>query len=103
MSARQSRSDRQPVISNLAARIVALVALAAATIIVARTGGAKAVGVFSLLRVLPWLAGAIASQGVVGAAPYFLSGPTRRDRNADQVDLRGSGGYADLPNDAAYG
>jgi len=81
MSARQSRSDRQPVISNLAARIVALVALAAATIIVARTGGAKAVGVFSLLRVLPWLAGAIASQGVVGAAPYFLSGPTRRDRN----------------------
>ncbi|HLW16060.1 MAG TPA: oligosaccharide flippase family protein [Actinomycetota bacterium] len=81
MSARISRSDRQPVISNLAARIIALVALAIATVIVARTGGAKAVGVFSLLRVLPWLAGAIASQGVVGAAPYFLSGPTRRDRN----------------------
>ena len=76
-----TRSDRAPVITNVGARVVALVALAAATVIVARTGGPKAVGVFSLLRVLPWLAGAIASQGLVGAAPYFLSGPTRRDQN----------------------
>ena len=62
---------------NLAARIGAIGALSAASLLVARTGGAAAVGTLSLLRVLPWFTGLLLSCGLYGAAPYFLSGPSR--------------------------
>jgi O-antigen/teichoic acid export membrane protein len=57
---------------NVAARVGALVALALATIMVARAGGPALVGTFSLLRVLPGLAGVLMF-GLPGAAPYFLA------------------------------
>jgi O-antigen/teichoic acid export membrane protein len=62
---------------NLAARVGAIGALSAASLLVARTGGAAAVGTLSLLRVLPWFTGLLLSCGLYGAAPYFLSGPGR--------------------------
>lgn len=67
-------------VANFAARIAALIALAAASVVVARTGGPSTVGVLSLLRVLPWLAGALLSGSIFGAAPYFLTG-SRRDES----------------------
>jgi O-antigen/teichoic acid export membrane protein len=66
-------------IGNVAARVVALAALALATIMVARIGGPALVGAFTLLRVLPGLAGVLASAGLPGAAPYFLAGSGRID------------------------
>ena len=68
------------VLENVAARLAALVSLAAATFIVARTGGPAAVGVYALLRVLPGLAGVVISSGLPGAIAYFLSGPERGNR-----------------------
>jgi O-antigen/teichoic acid export membrane protein len=65
---------------NLAARVGAIGALSAASLLVARTGGAAAVGTLSLLRVLPWFVGLLLSCGLYGAAPYFLSGPGRYQR-----------------------
>lgn len=64
-------------VSNVAARIGALVALAVATVMVARSGGPTLVGAFTLLRVLPGLAGVLAALGLPGAAPYFLA--SRKD------------------------
>ncbi len=64
---------------NLAARVGAIGALWAASLLVARTGGAAAVGTLALLRVLPWFAGLLLSCGLYGAAPYFLSGPGRNE------------------------
>ncbi|HEY2041948.1 MAG TPA: polysaccharide biosynthesis C-terminal domain-containing protein [Jatrophihabitans sp.] len=58
---------------NVAARLAALLALAAATVMVARVGGPDLVGGFTLLRVLPGLAGVLAAAGLPGAAPFFLS------------------------------
>jgi O-antigen/teichoic acid export membrane protein len=58
---------------NLAARLVSLGALAAATVMVARIGGPSLVGAFTLLRVLPGLAGVLAAAGLPSAAPYFLA------------------------------
>jgi O-antigen/teichoic acid export membrane protein len=57
---------------NVAARLGALGALGAATVMVARVGGPDLVGAFTLLRVLPGLAGVLAAAGLPGAAPYFL-------------------------------
>jgi O-antigen/teichoic acid export membrane protein len=71
---------RGHVLSNLSARIVALASLALATLLIARTTGPEGVGLFALLRVLPWLVGVLASAGLFGAAPYFLAGPSRSDR-----------------------
>jgi O-antigen/teichoic acid export membrane protein len=65
--------------SNVGARATALVALGLATLLVARTGGAAAVGVYALLRVVPGLAGVLASLGLPGAIAYFLAGPRRDD------------------------
>jgi O-antigen/teichoic acid export membrane protein len=65
------------VFANIVVRIGALVSLAVATLIVARTGGPKAVGVYALLRVLPGLAGVLISAGLPGAVAYFLAGPQR--------------------------
>ena len=64
---------------NLAARVCAIGALSAASLLVARTGGAAAVGTLALLRVLPWFTGLLLSCGLYGAAPYFLSGPGRTE------------------------
>jgi O-antigen/teichoic acid export membrane protein len=63
---------RSLVAGNLAARLAALLALAAATVVVARVGGPALVGAFTLLRVLPGLAGVLAAAGLPGAVPYFL-------------------------------
>lgn len=64
---------------NLAARIGAIAALTVSSLLVARTGGAAAVGTLALLRVLPWFVGLLLSCGLYGAAPYFLSGPGRAE------------------------
>ncbi len=64
---------RTLLLGNVAARIGALVALAVATVMVARVGGPTLVGAFTLLRVLPGLAGVLAALGLPGAAPYFLA------------------------------
>ena len=74
------RGPEAPAVSaNLAARIGALVALTASSLLVARTGGPAGVGTLALLRVLPWFTGLLLSCGVYGAAPYFLSGPGRSE------------------------
>jgi O-antigen/teichoic acid export membrane protein len=65
---------------NVAARIGALVSLAAGTFAVAKAGGPEAVGVYALLRVLPGLVGVAISAGLPGAIAYFLAGPSRSDR-----------------------
>jgi O-antigen/teichoic acid export membrane protein len=59
--------------ANVAARVVALLALTAATILVAHAGGPKLLGELTLLRVLPGLAGVLVSCGLPSAAPYFLA------------------------------
>lgn len=69
------------VITNSAARVVALVGLALATVLVARVGGPSAVGVYALLRILPGLAGVLCVGGLPGALAYFLAAP-RRSRPA---------------------
>jgi O-antigen/teichoic acid export membrane protein len=67
-------------LSNVGARVGALVSLGAATALVAWTGGPAAVGVYTLARVLPGLVGVVMSCGLPGAVPYFLAGPERGDR-----------------------
>jgi O-antigen/teichoic acid export membrane protein len=67
-------------LSNVGARVGALVSLAVATALVAWTGGPAAVGVYTLARVLPGLIGVVMSSGLPGAVPYFLAGPERDDR-----------------------
>lgn len=74
--------ERGTLTANVGARVVALVALGIATVLVARTGGAVAVGVLTLLRVLPGLAGVLVSCGLPGAVPYFLA------RSGDQSRTR---------------
>ena len=69
------------VLSNVGARVGALVSLAVATALVAWTGGPAAVGIYTLARVLPGLVGVILSSGLPGAVPYFLAGPERNDRS----------------------
>jgi O-antigen/teichoic acid export membrane protein len=74
------RPGRDGFASNVVARVLALVALALGTLLVARTGGPVAVGAYALLRVLPGLVGVVLSAGLPGAATYFLAGPRRGDR-----------------------
>src|SRR5439155_747359 len=59
------RADRVRglLVGNVAARLGALAALAVATVLVARVGGPSLVGAFTLLRVLPGLAGVLAAAG----------------------------------------
>jgi O-antigen/teichoic acid export membrane protein len=70
---------RSLVLSNLAARLGALVAVAVATLLVARIGGPVWVGALALLRVLPSIAGFLGTGAIPAAAPYFLA-EGRRDR-----------------------
>jgi O-antigen/teichoic acid export membrane protein/O-antigen ligase len=63
--------------ANVAARVVALVSLTAATVLVARAGGPKLLGELTLLRVLPGLAGVLAGCGLPSAVPFFLAAKNR--------------------------
>ena len=83
---------RRVLAGNVAARLAALLSLAVATIMVARVGGADLVGGFTLLRVLPGLAGVLAAAGLPGAAPYFLSSNgTNRALNSTLVSMTFAG------------
>jgi O-antigen/teichoic acid export membrane protein len=64
---------------NIGARLAALVSLALATFVVARTGGPAAVGVYVLLRVLPSLIGVVFAAGLPGSVAYFRAGRHRDD------------------------
>ncbi len=63
--------------ANVAARIVALASLSAATVLVAHAGGPKLLGELTLLRVLPGLMGVLVGCGLPSAAPFFLAGGDR--------------------------
>jgi O-antigen/teichoic acid export membrane protein len=67
----------RPIATNLWARITALGALMVSSLLVARIGGPALVGVFVLLRMVPWLAGVLTTGGLYGAAPYFLAAEKR--------------------------
>lgn len=82
MTRAQARSAPlwRQVAGNVSARALALVGLTVATVMVARSGGAGAVGSYALLRMLPGLVGVLAVAGLPGAMAFFLS-PARRDRD----------------------
>lgn len=65
------------VVDNMGSRIVAITAVTAVTVLVARSGGPSDVGVLALLRVLPGLAGVLAACGLPTAMGYFIAGPER--------------------------
>jgi O-antigen/teichoic acid export membrane protein len=69
------------VLSNLGARIGALLAMGLATLLVARIAGPVWVGALALLRVLPPLAGFLGTGGLPLAAPYFLGGSRAEEPN----------------------
>ena len=66
------------VATNSTARVLAIIGLTLATVVVARIGGASAVGSYALLRMLPGLVGVISVAGLPGAQAYFLA-PSRRN------------------------
>lgn len=76
-SPRRRRLPGRAMVNNLGSRIVALVAVAVVTVLVARTGGPSDVGVLALLRVLPGLAGVLAACGLPSAVGYFIAGSDR--------------------------
>lgn len=63
--------------TNSTARVLAVVGLTLATVVVARVGGAAAVGSYALLRILPGLVGVLSVGGLPGAEAYFLARPRR--------------------------
>ena len=65
------------VATNSTARVLAIVGLTLATVVVARVGGASAVGSYALLRMLPGLVGVVSVAGLPGAQAYFLAAPRR--------------------------
>ncbi len=67
-------------VGNMAARLGALAALGVATVMMARAGGPSLVGAFTLMRVLPGLAGVLAAAGLPGAVPYFLASMSHEPR-----------------------
>jgi O-antigen/teichoic acid export membrane protein len=71
------RLPGRAVLDNLGSRIVAMAAVTAVTVLVARAGGPSDVGVLALLRVLPGLAGVLAACGLPSAVGYFIAGPDR--------------------------
>jgi len=74
------RGRYRDLIGNVTTRFAALVSLALATLVVARAGGPAAVGVYTLLRVLPSLVGVVSSAGLPGAVTYFFAGEHRGDK-----------------------
>ena len=77
---RRARDRYGVLLGNVAARVAALLSLAAATLLLARSEGPAMVGVYALLRVLPALVGVLAAAGLPTAVPYFLAGPRSQDR-----------------------
>ena len=75
---RVASGDRRNLVTNVVARVVALVALGISTIVVARVSGPSGVGVFALLRVLPGLLGVVVSGGLPTGVPYFFAQPCDR-------------------------
>jgi len=76
--------DRRLAFENLLFRLAALLALGAATVLLARIGGPAVVGHYALLRVLPWLLAMVLTFGYEGAIVYFLarrSGPAPGTRS----------------------
>jgi O-antigen/teichoic acid export membrane protein len=73
LTARLAKYAPPVLTANVAARVIALIALTVATILVAHAGGPKLLGELTLLRVLPGLAGVLVSFGLPSAAPYFLA------------------------------
>ena len=74
------RGRKNLLVTNVAARVAALVSLSLATLLVARTNGPAGVGIYALIRVLPGLIGVVISAGLPGAVTYFLAGPERNNR-----------------------
>ena len=74
ISGRLTRLVPAVLTANVAARVVALASLSAATVLVARAGGPKLLGELTLLRVLPGLMGVLVGCGLPSAAPFFLAG-----------------------------
>ena len=81
-------------LGNILARLAALVSFALATLLVARTGGTTAVGVYVLLRVLPSLVGVLCAAGLPGSVAYFRAGAHRDDPRLPftLVTIAGAGG-----------
>ena len=59
--------------ANGVALVGALGSLSIASVIVARLAGPDGVGVYALLRVMPWLAGVVLSSGLPMASSYVIS------------------------------
>jgi lipopolysaccharide/colanic/teichoic acid biosynthesis glycosyltransferase/O-antigen/teichoic acid export membrane protein len=75
-----SRVLSRQALTNLGAQGAALAAVSMASLLVARTGGPTVVGVYALIRVLPWLFGVIFSCGLPTASAFFLAGERGKDR-----------------------
>jgi O-antigen/teichoic acid export membrane protein len=65
--------DRRNLVTNVIARVGALIALGLSTIVVAHVSGPSGVGLFALLRVLPGLVGVFISGGLPTGVPYFFA------------------------------
>ena len=78
------------VLDNLGSRIVAMAAVTAITVLVARSGGPSDVGVLALLRVLPGVVGVVAAWGLPTAVGYFLAGPDRHHHRLWPTLIRGN-------------
>jgi O-antigen/teichoic acid export membrane protein len=86
MSALRTLSgERRNLVTNVIARVLALVALGVSTIVIARASGPSGVGVFALLRVLPGLLGVLVSGGLPTGVPYFFANGDRRGLRATVV------------------
>lgn len=72
---RLARLRHNAIAANAAARVAAMVVLGVTTVLVARFEGQRGVGLYAMLRVLPGLVGVLASSGLPGALPFFLSNP----------------------------
>jgi O-antigen/teichoic acid export membrane protein len=59
--------------ANAVALVGALVSLSIASLVVAHLAGPDGVGIYALLRVLPWLVGVVISSGLPMASAYVVS------------------------------
>jgi O-antigen/teichoic acid export membrane protein len=86
--------DRRNLVTNVVARVLALVALGVSTIVVARVSGPSGVGVLALLRVLPGLVGVVVSGGLPTGVPYFFARPHDRALRSTVVVIMAVAGVA---------
>ncbi|HXM53764.1 MAG TPA: oligosaccharide flippase family protein [Candidatus Dormibacteraeota bacterium] len=75
----RARAGGRPFLGNVSAQVGALACLTVATLMVARLGGPRDVGTFTLLRLVPWLGAIAVSAGFHAGLPYFLAGVARSD------------------------